>query len=205
MKKLTNEQIEKIDVALAKIGIAYADIRIELTDHIASELENKDGDFDRNLKTYILDNRKAIRKLNFKFMAMASRKAYRVLAGHLFGWRSLVLATTIIISGYFLDKIIEREYLSMILFYGYAIASCANSFPQAIRAFKKKPSYSTASGFSIINLLSFYPAIFMMSWQREMENALPMIAFYAAIITITLAMYRANRKLSEQIRLRYNG
>lgn len=205
MEKLTNEQIQKIDVALAKIGIGYADIRIELTDHIASELENTHGDFEDKLQAYILDNRKAIRKLNFKFMAMASRKAYRVLGSHLFGWRSLVLAAAIITSSYFLDTVIERDNLSMILFFGVSIVSGINGLPQAIAAFKKKPSYSTGSGFSIINLLSFYPAIFMMSWQRDMENALPMIVFYAAIITITVAMYRANRKLLAQIRLRYNG
>jgi len=48
--KLTLEQIVLIDAALKKIGIAYIDTRYEMTDHIATALEELPGDFDKKLK-----------------------------------------------------------------------------------------------------------------------------------------------------------
>ena len=39
--KLTAEQIKKIEETLVLNGIQYEDIKLELTDHIASEIEEK--------------------------------------------------------------------------------------------------------------------------------------------------------------------
>ena len=38
--ELTKEQIKKIDLFLEGIGIEYLDIRFEMVDHIATEIEN---------------------------------------------------------------------------------------------------------------------------------------------------------------------
>ncbi|MDV6167714.1 hypothetical protein R1T16_04710 [Flavobacterium sp. DG1-102-2] len=57
MKKLTPEQIEHIDDELFYIGIEYVDIRYEMVDHIASVLEEKQGDFEDNFEEYFIMNR----------------------------------------------------------------------------------------------------------------------------------------------------
>ena len=57
MSKLTEDQIEYIDDRLFATGIEYIDIRYEMVDHIASELERKEGDFEDNFKEYFIMNR----------------------------------------------------------------------------------------------------------------------------------------------------
>ena len=42
--ELTKEQIKKIDLFLEGIGIEYIDIRFEMVDHIATEIENSIDD-----------------------------------------------------------------------------------------------------------------------------------------------------------------
>lgn len=54
MKKLTPEQIESIDALLCMKGVNFIDIRYEMTDHIASAMEEKEGDFKTNLKEYFI-------------------------------------------------------------------------------------------------------------------------------------------------------
>jgi hypothetical protein len=42
--KLTTEQIAKIEETLVLNGVVYEDIKLELIDHIASEIENNIGE-----------------------------------------------------------------------------------------------------------------------------------------------------------------
>ena len=44
--ELTKEQIQKIDSFLQGIGVEYLDIRLEMVDHIATEIEEKVNDID---------------------------------------------------------------------------------------------------------------------------------------------------------------
>ena len=44
--ELTKEQIQRIDSFLERLGCEYIDIRYEMVDHIASDIENKVDDFD---------------------------------------------------------------------------------------------------------------------------------------------------------------
>jgi len=53
---LTKADIQKIDSHLKKQGISYWDIRLEMTDHIACDMENKEGSYDfENLFRYSLE------------------------------------------------------------------------------------------------------------------------------------------------------
>ena len=52
--KLTNQQITQIDEILVLNGLNYEDLKLEVTDHIASEIEvlmeDNSFSFDENLK-----------------------------------------------------------------------------------------------------------------------------------------------------------
>ena len=64
--KLTNQNLEFIDNYLLKSEVIYDDIRLELTDHIASSLEEKikseNSDFYDSFKSYMLVNKKELLK-----------------------------------------------------------------------------------------------------------------------------------------------
>ena len=65
MKKLTKEDIQFIDTYLDNSDVVYADVRLEMVDHIASDIENsmKNGDerdFYYIFKDYMVNNKASL-------------------------------------------------------------------------------------------------------------------------------------------------
>jgi hypothetical protein len=51
--KLSKENISQIDKALfKKFGVIYYDVRLEIVDHLASEIEQMEGDFEEILPVF---------------------------------------------------------------------------------------------------------------------------------------------------------
>lgn len=80
--KLTTEQIAKIDKILVLNGLIYEDIKLEVTDHIASEIEakmeNKNISFDDTLHQ-VLINWKEQLKLSYSFWTGSKNVAPRIV------------------------------------------------------------------------------------------------------------------------------
>lgn len=118
MKKLTKEKIECIDGLLFRLGVKYMDIRYEMVDHIASELETKEGDFKNNLKEYFIMNSNELLKQNKRARRAATVRAIKLY----FKTMAIpfVLATAILltVSVYFGSLFIENEDLH---FFGFCI------------------------------------------------------------------------------------
>jgi hypothetical protein len=79
MPKLNKEQIEFIDTYLKNSGVVYDDIRFEMTDHIATALEEMDGDFIDNVRQYMLEHKAGLVKSNRKFVRIAGQRAVKTL------------------------------------------------------------------------------------------------------------------------------
>ena len=77
--KLTTEQIQAVNNALLGARIVHQDIRVELTDHIASVLEKEGSDFEQSLSVYISENKKELRRLNRKFMRIGAGKGLSLI------------------------------------------------------------------------------------------------------------------------------
>lgn len=64
MKQLSQEQIKFIDTYLQKSDVVFVDIRAELTDHVASAVEEKmeaeNLDFHDAFKDFMIHNKKEI-------------------------------------------------------------------------------------------------------------------------------------------------
>lgn len=78
MDKLTTEQIECIDDRLYNLGMKYIDIRYEMVDHIASELEAMEGYFGTNCREYFLMNSNALLKQNKRARRAATLRAIKL-------------------------------------------------------------------------------------------------------------------------------
>lgn len=77
--ELTVKDIAFIDLWLESIGVEYIDIRYEMTDHIASEMENRKGDFYDNLRDYMALNKNRQMEQNKYFSGLAAKKAMGML------------------------------------------------------------------------------------------------------------------------------
>lgn len=91
MSKLTIEQINAIDKALWDIEIRFLDIRIEMTDHAATAIEGMEGNFNANLRKYIFENKKELKKNYSQFRTNASVKAVKLLFWNMFSFRFLLI------------------------------------------------------------------------------------------------------------------
>lgn len=79
MPKLTAKQIQFIDKYLENSGVEYIDIRFEMVDHVASALEQKEGDFMENFRQYMLEHKQVLLSQLKDFKKTANRKAFRLI------------------------------------------------------------------------------------------------------------------------------
>lgn len=87
--KLTQENIAIINATLIKKGVHYIDIRIEIIDHFASELEKMDGDFETNFPI-LFDNKKDFMKqMQLSFQRVELRNGFQNLIRNVFSKRFL--------------------------------------------------------------------------------------------------------------------
>ncbi|WP_417352890.1 hypothetical protein [Flavobacterium alkalisoli] len=81
---LTQQQLQLIEDQLLGLGIKYIDLRYEILDHIATELEEKEGDFDENLECYFYENKLKLVQQYKKLTKQGISRAIR------YYWKKLV-------------------------------------------------------------------------------------------------------------------
>lgn len=109
MKKLDKENIDFIDNYLKKMDVSYLDIRMEMTDHIASEIEAKiqNGDqrgFYAIFKEYMLKNKRDLSKNYKKFRNNMAKKMMLRVFHNLYNHKTLLFMIPVFMGVYtFLD------------------------------------------------------------------------------------------------------
>jgi len=205
MEKLTNEQIEKIHAALKKIGYLYVDILHEMTDHIASELELSEGDFDRNLKLYIGRNKKELIRFNKRNIFLAWHQSWKGVLLNILTVRFAALFGLLYLALTGVNYVIERETVIMLMFFVFCLSNGAVSFPEVHRMIKKKDQYSIGEGISILNVFVFFPGIFSLRYLQEVTSDSTVALYFTILLSLCAVMAFTKQRFKSQIRLRYNG
>jgi len=117
MRKLTAENIQFIRNYLKNSDVVFIDVRLEMTDHVASAIEEKlnknpELEFYDAFKTYMLQHKKELLKSTSKHRWDLDKKALKVIGKNMF--HPLILGIFLGILGvlYFLGfKIIKVEYI----------------------------------------------------------------------------------------------
>jgi len=96
MQKLTKENIQFIENYLENSDIIYADIRMEMTDHVASAIEDKMNQGDQRefyyiFKDYMVENKARLLNDNRKFLRSADKKILRLLIKDLLTVKTLFI------------------------------------------------------------------------------------------------------------------
>ncbi|WP_053976488.1 hypothetical protein [Mangrovimonas xylaniphaga] len=102
---LSIEEIQFIDTYLKNSDVRFADIRMEMVDHVASEIEvrmSEDGiDFYNAFKWYMAENKKSLIKESRQYYRSADKKLLKQLAKNICSWRGVL----VVLGSYFLVKI----------------------------------------------------------------------------------------------------
>lgn len=110
--KLTKENIDQIDKTLyKKYGVLYIDIRTEILDHLASDLEQMKGNFENIFPDYLESKKDFIKKTNVELNRKTTQKGTKIFFSNIFSLKFLIgfgLMTTFI---WFLDSMYSKEWV----------------------------------------------------------------------------------------------
>lgn len=199
--KLTAENIKFIDSYLTNSGIRYIDIRMEMTDHIATALEGMDGMFYDNFKKYMAANKGQFLSTNRKFANAAIGTALRSIGKEMLGPWFLVPLLLMFGGLYFFkpDTVTFDDYsqatylaifLSFIIYYTVARGAKRNLFSVADKVL--------ISGWVVI-YFGFNIIIHM-----RIEDDYKLF-IYAFLISFTIAVVSGFHKLILKYKAQYNG
>lgn len=154
--KLTKENIEVINATLIKKGVHYIDIRIEIIDHFASELEKMDGDFETNF-LILFDNKKDfVKQMLLSYQRVEMSNGFQNLFRNIVSKRFLiscfltVLLIAFLIKNSGSDWVLSKfEYIPMILPGPITLILLYNTF------FSKSKSRDLIGLLSATNLILF--------------------------------------------------
>jgi hypothetical protein len=83
--KLTKDNISLLEKTLInKYGVIYLDIRIEIMDHLAIELEQLDGEFEEIFPNFIESKKQFINKTNISLNQQSTRTGFKLLQKNIF-------------------------------------------------------------------------------------------------------------------------
>ena len=200
--KLTQDNIKSIDIALGKIGIAYLDIRYELTDHVATALEQKDGEFETELEVYIKENKKQLKKLNRKMFFAGFGKSYKELGQSLLKPLPVVGSISVFTIAMFMLPVVGQEVLIRILFLLFLLFTGITTFSTLNRMFRYRKQYSGGIGYGFLVLAFLYLNVFMMGWQNYLPGAV-VVLYYAIVAVCSVVMMITAQKQYKRYKLRY--
>ncbi len=210
MQKLTKENIQFIENYLENSDIFYADIRMEMTDHVASAIEDKmnhgdSRDFYYIFKDYMVENKARLLNDNRKFLKSADKKVTRLLLKNTFTIQAFIVFLAIIFIFVLVFNWLGIETFSDKVFYIpiLTIVPLGIIYSIGIYAFK-------LNRFSVIERL-FFPYIILMQilnvskhFFDELLTESNSVLIFIAIMSMLLTLFYVLIKVSFNIALSYS-
>lgn len=196
--KLTAEQIQFIDTYLKNSGVEYVDIRFEMTDHVATALEEEEGDFMEHFKRYMIYHKRNLLSGNRRFKQLAVKRATAELCKTLYGfWVLPALLILVFGTHYFFADINLSDaacYLRILFFAAY-FTGMAVSY--------NKGKYSVTSKLYGVCGLVLYYAGMIVAPERLIPNLWVVFTIYSVIILMGCALSITAIRLHKHYKTRY--
>lgn len=201
--KLTNNDIQFIDRYLEQSGIKYADIRYEMTDHVATALEGMEGSFYDNFKDYMLQHKKELLNSNSKFTKAAGKRARRMLLHNILRPLTLVifiLFFTVLKSliNYFSQIMVLELYSGIYVFLMIAVILYYKYFSTRYH------KYSIIDRLKAIMFTTLYVLFVLVKPERLIENVNFIIAYYSSLSAFFVSSFIGYKALVDKYKLQYN-
>lgn len=203
-RKLTHQQITFIDNYLKNSGIRYTDIRYEMTDHVAAELENMDGDFYDNFREYMLRHKAGILQSNKKFAKNAQNRAIHMVLTRMVKPLSIFLFVVLFALLTVFCKYFDKEAIGIINLLYFFTSACIIFFYKFI---KKLPVHKFSVIDRLLNITLFvtYILFIVLHPEKIISNQILLIAFYSLFGPFVCATIFTFNQLYNKYRLMYNG
>ncbi|MEW4922403.1 hypothetical protein [Algibacter sp. 2305UL17-15] len=169
MNSLKAENIEFIDNYLKNSGVQFVDVRLEMIDHVASEIEAKINDGNKSgfyniFKNYMILNKSNLLKTNAKYYRIVDKKIFRHFLRKALSLHGVFISVIIILSWSFLERILDKSQMDYFL-----------------------------SNAPLWIIISFSVIYFVIVWRRKNRySALERIGFYIMILgqIVNFSLYK---------------
>ena len=212
--KLTTKDIQFIDNYLDNSDIIYADIRMEMVDHVASDIESRiesgdTRDFYYVFKDYMVENKAQLLNDNKQFLKSADRKIWKAFLKEFLNPLTLLIFLTSFVGFYFLYSNFNIEMFRLIISYVPLIG--LSGFLLTYVVYHKVKNLKR---FSVVERLAFpflvfYQLpnlVFNFSHQtKDFKTILWIIGFVSLILTIKILLVIVSINLFKSYESRFKN
>jgi len=214
MVTLDKEDIVFIENYLEHSDISYADIRMEMTDHVASEIEAlmsaQNTNFYDTFKTYMITNKATLLDANKQFIKAADQAIFKKLWVELIRIPTLLLYCTLV---FLVHKVLlsmevdalqnmisSLPILSMVPFcIIYVLALNIYKLPRFSGV--ERLGFLYVMSFQIINIMSTFPKFFVQS----KDGFLMVSVVFALLITVNVLVIKITFQTIQEYRHGYKS
>ncbi|WP_179021478.1 hypothetical protein [Winogradskyella forsetii] len=211
---LTTEQIQFIDNYLESSDIVFADIRMEMVDHVASDIEQlmnstDTRDFYYVFKDYMIEKKEELLNNNKQFLKSADKKIWYVFLKELKNPMTLLLFLGSCFGFYLLNKNFDvdtfRIFVSIIPLFGFIGFILTYVVYQSVKINKR---------FSVVERLAFpffafyqLPNIFLSRTEEinDTSNLIWLIGGASLAITLMIVLFVISIKLFKNYERQYKS
>lgn len=204
--KLTEEQIKFIDNYLKNSGVEYIDIRYEMTDHVATAMEDKAGDFYEEFKSYMSLHKKELLNSNYKFSRVARNKAIRLLFANVFSIKGFFIIGCLIglsvlgVNYMGIEKVTHVFYLI-----NNILMIVIGGFYFYYNLIKKEKLWSVADKLIGTVSIIMYLMVIVFKVPQHIDNNFYLLLYYSFIVSFIIMAIITSRQLQKKYRLRYDN
>lgn len=203
--KLTEENIAFIDSYLKNSGVRYIDVRYEMTDHIATALEEREGGFYENFRQYMLENKKSLLKSNTGFVRSARNRAVKLLVKNMAGSRFAALFATV----FFTALLLKSYFLAADIVEGFSmIFNLIIIFVAAVYGYnfyKSEKVFSVADWVLKAPALVLYYLSLILRPNRLIDNEMVLLLYYCFLLAFTVEAFITHRQLMIKYKMQFKG
>lgn len=185
MAKLTQEQVAFIDCYLQNSGIDYFDVRLEMTDHVATEIEQAEGSFYKNFNSYMAQHKEELlasyKKQKKAMMRIAAKQFFSTAVKPV--WLVLFVLLALGVAGMVALAGVATA-LTILEYTFVGITATVTLHLLYSRMFRKRKYFMTWT-----SLFYNYAALAWILWIFRYDNILNAITPYAALLYYTLLWY----------------
>ncbi|MDR6968725.1 hypothetical protein J2X31_002751 [Flavobacterium arsenatis] len=199
--KLTQENIEEINTVLIKNHVHYIDLRIEIIDHLCSELENFEEPFESVFPTFFESKKEIVQSMKQSHLKTESTKGMKRLMQNIFSKHFLLLFLGINLLVFAGQHYFSKEWL----LHNFDIIPIILPAPiSAILLYNllvsKNKSTDLISLVAITNLflMSYIMGSIYLIRSLETWVWMPILAFYISLAIAYYYFYFESRKLHQK-------
>jgi hypothetical protein len=179
------------------------DIRMELTDHIATTLEQQHGDFELLFNAYMNNNSNNLKTLNSRFAAIAMKKTFLAFLKNLTGLRFAIVALLALAAGEAVNWFLPGTPAAGIMLVVFSVPYYMDSYNPMFSWGPKKPEFSVGRYYHVLMVAITFAAVWMVRfWDTEPLRHF-VLSGYALLTAVAYTKYYTTKNLFTEYNAKY--